>query len=107
MGERMRGFNWWRTPVGAPEAWPSALRTVVQIMLAAKQPMFTVWGAERTLIYNDAYMTLLGAKDPTALGRSFLDVWDEARVDRNYPRGRVRSASSEGVRRGATRTCAV
>ena len=26
---------------------------------------------------------------------------------RNYPRGRVRSASSEGVRRGATRTCAV
>ena len=77
----MRGFGWWRTPVGAPEAWPSALRTLVQIMLAAKQPMFTVWGAERTLIYNDAYMTLLGAKDPTALGRSFLDVWDEARVD--------------------------
>ena len=81
MGERMRGFDWSKTPVGTPQSWPAALKTLVEIMLAAKQPMFTVWGPARTLLYNDSYMTLLGSKDPTALGRSFLDVWDEARVD--------------------------
>ena len=81
MGGRMRGFDWSRTPVGTPETWAAALKTLVEIMLAAKQPMFTVWGPERTLLYNDSYMTLLGSKDPTALGRSFLDVWDEARID--------------------------
>ena len=50
-------------------------------MLTAKQPMFVVWGRSRSLVYNDAYVDVLGSKHPAALGRPFLDVWDEARTD--------------------------
>ena len=81
MGERMRGFDWSKTPIGRPAAWPTALKTLVGVMLAAKQPMFTVWGPDLALLYNDGYMTLLGDKEKAALGRSFLAVWDEARAD--------------------------
>jgi signal transduction histidine kinase/CheY-like chemotaxis protein len=43
--------------------------------------MFMAWGPAQTLIYNDAYVDVLGNKHPDALGRTFLDVWAEARDD--------------------------
>ena len=81
LGERMRAFQWTATPLGPPEHWPTALRTLVGIILGSKQPMFAVWGPGLTLLYNDAYRPVLGHKDRHALGRSFLDVWDEIRAD--------------------------
>ncbi|WP_331593586.1 PAS domain-containing protein [Pedomonas sp.] len=50
-------------------------------MLAAKQPMFIAWGAERTLLYNDGYMEILASKHPSAMGRDFLKVWSEIQDD--------------------------
>ena len=81
LGERMRQFDWVRTPLGAPATWPSSLRALVGIMLAANQPMFVAWGPERTMLYNDDYRAVLGHKHPMALGAPFLSVWDEARQD--------------------------
>ena len=81
IGERMRHFDWARTPLGAPRTWPSSLKALVGIMLAANQPMFVAWGPERTLLYNDDYRAVLGHKHPMALGAPFLTVWDEARQD--------------------------
>jgi PAS domain S-box-containing protein len=78
---RMSAFDWSRTPLGAPRSWPASLRTLVGIMLGSKQPMFAVWGAGLTLLYNEPYRAILGHKDRDALGRSFLDVWSEARAD--------------------------
>ena len=81
LGERMRAFDWSATPLGSPMDWPPALRTLAGIMLGSKQPMFAVWGDNFTLLYNDAYCSVLGHKDRDALGRNFLDVWTEARSD--------------------------
>ncbi len=81
LGRRMRTHDWRATPLGPVEGWPAPLRTLVGIMLCAKQPMFTVWGPGLTLLYNDPYRAILGHKDRDALGRSFLDVWAEARDD--------------------------
>ena len=81
LGERMRAFDWSASPLGPPMDWPPALRTLVGIMLGSKQPMFAVWGDDFTLLYNDAYCSVLGHKDRDALGRNFLDVWTEARGD--------------------------
>ena len=78
MGDMMRGFDWASTPLGPVESWPSPLKTLVGVMLAAKQPMFVAWGAELTLLYNDGYVDLLGSKHP-ALGVPFLRVWAETR----------------------------
>jgi PAS domain S-box-containing protein len=43
--------------------------------------MFIAWGAERTLLYNDAYAEILARKHPAALGHDFLNVWHEIRAD--------------------------
>ena len=81
LGERMRAFDWRETPLGPPSRWAPQLRTLVGVMLGSKQPMFTAWGRELTMLYNDAYLPVLGSKDADALGRPFLDVWHEIRDD--------------------------
>jgi PAS domain S-box-containing protein len=79
MGERIRAFDWDTTPLGPPEAWPQALKTLVNLMLASRQPMFLSWGPERTWLYNDAFTPILGHKHPLALGQPAMEVWAEAR----------------------------
>lgn len=78
MGSLMRGHDWSKTPLGPPSTWPSALKTLTGVMLNAKQPMFVAWGPERTMLYNDSYVAILGLKHPQALGRDFREVWSEA-----------------------------
>lgn len=75
LGALMRDHDWASTPIGAPEDWPQALKTVVGIMLGSRQPMFVAWGPERTMLYNDGYAVLCGARHPAALGRPFRAVW--------------------------------
>jgi PAS domain S-box-containing protein len=81
VGELLRAHRWDRTPLGDPAGWPQSLKTIVQIMQASSQPMFVTWGPQRTLIYNESYSQILGAKHPGALGHDFLDVWEEIRSD--------------------------
>jgi PAS domain S-box-containing protein len=73
--------DWLRTPLGELAAWPGPLRTVLELMLNSNAAMFLVWGTERTFLYNDAYLPVLGAKHPQALARpmqeSWGEVWDE------------------------------
>ncbi|MGE4043863.1 MAG: PAS domain-containing protein [Acetobacteraceae bacterium] len=77
MAERMRRFDWSQSPLGPASDWPHSLRTVVSLMLHARQPMFVAWGADMTFLYNDAYALVLGAKHPNALGRPFAVVWSD------------------------------
>jgi PAS domain S-box-containing protein len=81
LGALMRQHDWPATPIGSPATWPVALRTLVEVILGAKQPMFIAWGAEATILYNDGYAELLGDKHPDALGRPMLEVWSEIRDD--------------------------
>jgi PAS domain S-box-containing protein len=57
--------------------WPASLRVLLGMMLDAKQPMSVVWGDERRLFYNDAYVDFLGGKHPWAFGRKLDEVWPE------------------------------
>lgn len=81
MGSRIRSYPWSDTKLGLPDTWPTALSTLVVVMLASNQAMFIAWGPEQLLLYNDAYSQILASKHPQALGRSFLEVWDEIRHD--------------------------
>ena len=76
MAQAMRTFNWTATSIGQPDHWPRPLKTLVGLMLTAKQAMFMAWGPERLMLYNDAYATLLGNKHP-CLGHRFEDVWSD------------------------------
>ncbi|MGZ5201799.1 MAG: hybrid sensor histidine kinase/response regulator [Telluria sp.] len=76
-GELMRARDWSDSPLGHPSIWPQALRTVVALMLNSKFPMFVAWGPELGFLYNEAYIEILGAKHPGAMGRRFADIWSE------------------------------
>ena len=77
MGELVRTLDWSATPLGAPENWSPALRTVVRIVLANRFPQLLWWGPDYISIYNDAYRPILGRKHPWALGRPVRDCWSE------------------------------
>jgi PAS domain S-box-containing protein len=57
----------------------AALRGVVEAIASAPFPMFILIGSEPRLIYNDAYVPILGIHHPAAMGRGFFDVWPEVR----------------------------
>ena len=78
MGKRVRTFDWSATALGPPARWPQGLKTLVNLLLASKQPMFIAWGRDRTWLYNDAFIPILGRKHPDALGHHSRDVWNEA-----------------------------
>lgn len=80
MARRMRSFDWSRTELGPAGAWPESLRTTVGICLASRFPIVLYWGREYTVLYNDAYSQILGAKHPQALGQPcsvcWAEIWD-------------------------------
>lgn len=60
LGSLMRAHDWQGSPLGKKASWPQPLRTLVRVMLSSHQPMFVAWGANRILLYNDAYAPMLG-----------------------------------------------
>ncbi|MDB5819742.1 MAG: hybrid sensor histidine kinase/response regulator, partial [Rhizobacter sp.] len=77
MGELMRATDWSRTPLGAPATWPQSLRTVVGLMLRAKQPAYIAWGPQLVSLYNDGYLPIVGTKHPHGLGKPYAELWAE------------------------------
>ena len=64
MGERIRAFDWARTPLGPAESWSPALRTMLGIMLANRFPHILWWGPQYIQFYNDPYRSIPGKKHP-------------------------------------------
>ncbi|WP_395672146.1 PAS domain-containing protein [Phenylobacterium sp.] len=81
MKQALPGHPWDDTPLGPAAGWPAALKTLVDVMLDADQPMLIVWGPSRTMLYNDGYAAILGDRHPGALGRPFFEVWPELASD--------------------------
>ncbi len=77
MAERIRAFDWSRTPLGAPASWPPSLRTALSIVLGSRYPMFLWWGPDLINLYNDPYAPVLGARHPAALGLPAREIWKE------------------------------
>jgi PAS domain S-box-containing protein len=77
MGERMRAYDWARSPLGPVARWPRALKVAVSTLLECQLPMFVAWGDRFIQFYNDAYRPILGNKHPSALGASTPECWNE------------------------------
>jgi PAS domain S-box-containing protein len=77
-GALIRSIDWSHHPLGLPDTWPSALRTMLGVILASRHPMFIWWGSELYQFYNDAYLPSLGiGKHPTAMGQRGEQCWPE------------------------------
>lgn len=77
MGRRIREFDWSRNRLGCPETWPQSLRSAVSICLGCGFPIAIYWGADLSLLYNDAWSPIPAAKHPWALGHAAREVWPE------------------------------
>lgn len=75
MAERIRAFDWSGTPLGPLQDWPQSLRTAIDLMLGARQPVYIAWGGQLTSLYNDAHLSILGNKHPLALGQPYRELW--------------------------------
>src|SRR5688572_21876480 len=70
MARRMRALDWSTTDFGAPESWPDHLRLAVSLCLTSRYPIIVWWGPQLSVLYNDAYIPILGSvKHPRSLGR--------------------------------------
>ncbi len=80
-GARIAAHDWESTALGSIDGWPAALKTLVELMLGSRQPMFLAWGPDRIWLHNDAFIPIAGHKHPRSLGRPAGDVWSEAWTD--------------------------
>jgi len=70
--------DWSTTGLGPRESWPVALRVLVDTCLESEFPLQLAWGPDLLVVYNEAYIPLLGAdKHPWALGRPAWQVWPD------------------------------
>ena len=77
LGKLIRLFDWSSTPLGPLEQWPQSLKTATAILLHSPVPIVLLWGADGTMIYNDAYAVFGGARHPRLLGSKVLEGWPE------------------------------
>ncbi|HEX8440110.1 ATP-binding protein [Archangium sp.] len=74
----MRALDWSSTPLGPVEGWSQSLRGAVSICLTSRFPIALLCGPEFVVLYNDAYIPILGHKHPRlALGRPGREAWAE------------------------------
>jgi signal transduction histidine kinase/DNA-binding response OmpR family regulator len=67
--------DWSATPLGPRDSWSALLRLVVDLCLDSEFPVQISWGPDLLVLYNEAYIPLLGAeKHPWALGRPASEV---------------------------------
>ena len=78
MAARIRAYNWSKTPLGPIEGWSETLLSTVNLMLHSPFPTILSWGREMVFLYNDAAISTLTAKHPSALGALYRDVFREA-----------------------------
>ena len=68
-------LDWSATALGPRDSWPGLLRLLVDLCLDSEFPVQISWGPDLIVLYNDAYIPLLGAeKHPWALGRPASEV---------------------------------
>lgn len=78
LGALMRSHHWPKTPLGPVEQWSSSLKTAVTICVNSRVPMAVWWGKEFSLLYNEAFIPILGSRHPQALGQSAKAIFPES-----------------------------
>ena len=77
MNALMQRTPWSETVLGPVQEWAAELRTAVGVCLNSPFPMLVMWGPDLAMVYNDAFVPILGDKHP-ALGQPCAHVWSDA-----------------------------
>ncbi|KAI1075165.1 hypothetical protein F5B20DRAFT_595315 [Whalleya microplaca] len=68
---------WAKTPFGPMEHWDPQLRYLVRLMMTDTSPVSIMWGNSHAIIYNEAYLPVLGENHPHLMGKNAPDVFPE------------------------------
>lgn len=77
VGALLHSIDWSASPLGPPEHWTPALKTLMATVLPASAQIVLFWGPQLVALYNDAYAPTIGTKHPRALGRPGIENWSE------------------------------
>ncbi len=76
-----RRVDWAATALGPVSSWSPALRGALDLLLRSRNPVTLLWGPTFVLLYNEAYVQIIGDKHPAALGAParlvFPEIWDD------------------------------
>lgn len=78
MHRRINAYPWSSSAIASIDRWPQSLRATITTLLGSRYPMILLWGPGLIQIYNEAYIALIGAKHPDALGRSIKETQAES-----------------------------
>ncbi len=73
----IRDHPWRLTSLNSIDRWPQSLKTATELLLRSAVPMVMLWGADRVMIYNDAYAVFAGGRHPGLLGSRVREGWPE------------------------------
>ncbi|TID21535.1 aerobic respiration control sensor protein arcB [Venturia nashicola] len=76
-----REVNWAATPLGPMGSWSPEFRQLANLCMGNPHPVALFWGAELTMLYNEAYADdTVGNKHPSLMGTGFSgpfsEIWD-------------------------------
>src|SRR5438874_8789521 len=77
LSQLMAQADWSSTSLGPYRDWPPELRTAVSVCLNCPFPILVMWGPQLAMVYNEAFVPILGAKHP-APGLPCAQVWADA-----------------------------
>ncbi|KAF1954573.1 hypothetical protein CC80DRAFT_475815 [Byssothecium circinans] len=73
-----RSIDWASTSLGPMTGWSSQLRNMANFIMRDPRPAVLFWGTDLIMLYNEAYIPLLGGLHP-CMGRSaavaLVEVW--------------------------------
>lgn len=78
--EFVRDVDWSASTLGPMVSWSRELKQMVRLIMADTSPCILYWGDKFTIVYNEAYVPLVGAKHPGMQGMDAREVfphfWD-------------------------------
>ncbi|KAI1840454.1 hypothetical protein JX266_013338 [Neoarthrinium moseri] len=73
----VRSVDWENSSIGPMSTWCRELKQMVRFAVTDTSPVILYWGDTFTIVYNEAYIPLVGAKHPGMLGKDATDVFPE------------------------------
>lgn len=65
-----RSIDWSQTSLGPMSSWSSScLRNAANLLMATPAPAILLWGPDFRFLYNEAYISVAGAKHPAVFGQ--------------------------------------
>ena len=77
MGERIRAFDWSKTPLGPVASWPQSLRSAVSILLPSRHRSSSSGARSSSRSTTTPTAPVFGAKHPVVLGLPAREAWSE------------------------------